>query len=55
MIANVKEIKKKPLKTDHESFTTSEFPIYRGVGRKCSTFYSRNSNLFSEKKALCNL
>ena len=52
MIANVKEIKKKKntLKTDHGSFNTSEFPIYRGVVVSVVHFTAEIQIYFQKKR-----
>ena len=40
------------LQLEHDMFTQLVFPVYGSMGRECRTFYSRLSDLFSEKRDL---
>ena len=40
------------LQVDHGTFTPLVFPIYGSMGRECHKFYSRLSDLLSEKRNL---
>ena len=40
------------LQIEHGMFTPLVFSIYRSMGRKCRTFYSRLSDLLSERRDL---
>ena len=40
------------LQLDHGTFTPLVFSIYRSMGRECHKFYSRLSDLLSEKRDL---
>ena len=43
------------LQVDHGTFTPLAFSIYVSVGRECNTFYSRLSQLISDKRNLSKL
>ena len=44
-----REYNERVLKIDHDTFTSLVFPIYGSMGRECRKFYSRLSDLLSEK------
>ena len=52
--ANVKKRahNERALQVDHGTFTTLAFSIYGSMGRECHKFYSRLSDLLSEKRDL---
>ena len=43
---------KRVLQVDHETFTPLVFSIYGSMGRECNMFYSRLSELISDKRNL---
>ena len=47
-----KAYKERDLQIEHGTFTASVFSIYGSMGRECRTFYSRLSDLLSEKRDL---
>ena len=43
---------KRVLQIDHDTFTSMVFTIYGSMARECHTFYSKLSDLLSEKRNL---